>query len=370
MGLSTLFYKKTVSTFCTAAHAFFSHFSVQLFSLLGFYAIISVLQRASGRAFPALLKGDELLSLAVFWQPCATGARALRVMGDSPCPVVPDIVAGLPVTEIGPYCFAARASLPPTASLWPAGADASHPLCGDFLEQVTLPDSVTVLHSAAFYNCRRLTRLEAGPALRDLGSDLFTNCRALTTLALRAAPNAPTGLKKLVGAISADVSAVFLSVPGAALHYPEYTEFLDENTPAHIFNHSIEGEGYRLRQCFTNAGSVDFAAYDAAFSQAQVAEPPAKLCRMALARLCAPYTLAPQPRARYETYLRTVPDAAFALVLAGRDTTALRLLCSLGLPTARAAAQFAEAGWSEGAALLLSARHPARRAPQYDFDDL
>lgn len=129
------------------------------------------------------------------------------------------------------------------------------------------------LHNAAFYNCRKLEWLCAGSALESVGSDLFTNCRALDRFILDAAPDAPTGLKKLVAAVSADIGAVF--APGGAVQakvfYPEYFEFLDENTPAHIFNHSIEGEGYRYRQCFD--GSVlRFAEYDAAFPQACVGE--------------------------------------------------------------------------------------------------
>lgn len=297
------------------------------------------------------------------WEPCADGARLLRVLGDSPCPAVPAQLAGEPVTEIGPYCFADREIQ--GGRRW--GGQDGHPVTGRFVEAVTLPDTVHTLHSAAFYDCRRLRRLECGPALDGLGSDLFTNCRALAVFALRAAPGAATGLKKLLGAVSADVSAVFLGGAGAALFYPEYFEFLDENTPAHIFNHSIEGEGYRYRQCFAG-GAVDYAAYDAAFPRAAVGEPPAKLCRLALGRLGRPFALAPAARARYEDYLRAHADDAFALALAGRDADALRLLVGLGLPTARPAADCARLGWSEGAALLLGGAGRRAGKKRYDFD--
>ena len=203
--------------------------------------------------------------MSIVWEPCAAGARVLRVLGDSPCPALPETVEGLPVTEIGPYCFADK---PVKAGARRSGAD-THEITGNFVEEVTLPDTVRTLHSAAFYNCRRLRRLSLGAGVEGLGSDLFTNCRSLAQLCLRAAPDAPTGLKKLLGAISADITAEF---DGARLFYPEYAEFLDENTPAHIFNHNIEGEGYRMRQCFTAAGAVDYAAFDASFAQACVGE--------------------------------------------------------------------------------------------------
>lgn len=305
--------------------------------------------------------------MAVYWVPCPNGARVLRVLGDSPCPVVPDKVDGLPVTEIGAYCFAEK---PVTGgTLWPAGSADSHEITGNFVEEVTLPDTVRVIDSAAFYNCRKLRRVTLGAAADSFGSDLFTNCRSLDTLALRTAPQSPTGLRRLLVAISADVSVVFTAGAGARLFYPEYFELLDENTPAHIFNHSIEGEGYRMRQCFAADGSLDFAAYDASFAQACVGETEEKLCRLALGRLCLPYALGEGARADYEFYLTTHPDAAFTLAITARDEAALKLLVGLGLPTAEAAGFCARQGWSAGAAILLGrSRRPAKKT--YDFDDL
>lgn len=303
--------------------------------------------------------------MAVLWELCEGGARVLRVLGDSPCPAVPALAGGLPVVEIGPYCFADRPV--EGGALWPEDSTETHPVTGNFVEEVTLPDTLRVLHSAAFYNCRRLRRVELGPGLESLGSDLFTNCRALREFALRAAPDAATGLKKLLGAVSADVSAVFLDAPGARLFYPEYMELLDENTPAHIFNHSIEGEGYRMRQCFAGGG-VDYAAYDATFAQACVGEPESKMVRMALGRLLHPFALREDPRTDYEFYLAAHPDAAFDLAIHDRQEDALRLLAGLGLPVRDAAARCARAGWSAGSAILLA--RPKRAAKRYDFDDL
>lgn len=301
--------------------------------------------------------------MAVLWEECATGARVNRLLGDSPCPVVPATVAGLPVTELGPYCFAEHAT--PAGTLWPENAPESHPLCGSFLEEITLPDTLRVLHSAAFYNCRRLRRIRFGAGLQSLGSDLFTNCRALATLELRAAPGQATGLKKLLSAISADIAVEFTTAPGALLYYPEYFETLDENAPAHLFNRSIEGEGYRLRQCFTATGAVDYPAYDSAFAQITVGETAAVACQIALGRLCAPFALSEAARDEYTFYLNAHAADAYTGAVAARDVAALRLLTGLSLPTADAARQCAAVGWSEGAALLLGRAHKAPK--RYDF---
>ena len=44
--------------------------------------------------------------LGILWQECPGGARLLKVYGDTPCPALPERIGGLPLREIGPYCFA------------------------------------------------------------------------------------------------------------------------------------------------------------------------------------------------------------------------------------------------------------------------
>ena len=302
-----------------------------------------------------------MIFVGLYWEPCPGGARLLRLLGDTPA--VPGTIEGLPVAELGPYCFADRPVRPGARRT----GDDTHEITGNFVEEVTLPDTVRVLDSAAFYNCRRLRRVTLGPGVEGFGSDLFTNCRQLQTFRLRAAADAPTGLKKLLGAVSADIT---VELDGAQLFYPEYSEFLDENTPAHIFNHSIEGEGYRYRQCFD--GSVlRFAEYDAAFPQACVGESEKTLCRIALDRLCTPFALLPEAQGIYSAYLAAHAASAAAPLIARRDTEALQLVLKLADEESRRQIALAcsQSGWSEGAALTLGGQRP-RRQKTYDFDDL
>ena len=44
--------------------------------------------------------------LKILWQPVNEGCRILEVFGNHSEVRIPDIINGLPVTEIGPYCFA------------------------------------------------------------------------------------------------------------------------------------------------------------------------------------------------------------------------------------------------------------------------
>ncbi|MDD4850646.1 MAG: leucine-rich repeat protein [Gemmiger sp.] len=307
------------------------------------------------------------------WEPCAGGARLLKLYGDTPCPVLPAQIAGRPLTELAPYCFAARAAQGGRRT----GAAGDHAISGAFVTAITLPPTLRVVESAAFYNCRALRHLTLGPEVESLGSDLFTNCTALADLTLAAPPSQPTGLKKLLVALPGDITVHFVAdnAEQARLFYPEFFELLDENAPAHIFNRTIEGEGYRYRQCF--AGRVlHFAEYDAAFPRALTGEPPAKLCRLALCRLRFPFGLAPGAKALYRTWLTEHPAAATDLALANRDGPLLAFLCAENLlPPAHLKAtttRCASLGWSEGAALLLASapRHPQSQKKQYRFDDL
>lgn len=46
-------------------------------------------------------------------------------------------------------------------------------MCGNFLEELTLPDSLQVVGSCAFYNCRKLRLLTVGTGSLTMGSDVF-----------------------------------------------------------------------------------------------------------------------------------------------------------------------------------------------------
>ena len=187
--------------------------------------------------------------------PLAGGtARLVRVYGGEPCVKLPGAVPApegegqWPITELGDYCFSEkprglpgpekicryeraedgklcltrafgrdvsgkeRYSFDFAAPAAPAQDDELHPICGNFLEEVTLPDSLRVIGSCTFYNCRRLRRLTAGTGELTMGSDVFLNCFALEDLIIRATPEQATGLFALVGSITEAVRALFWPV--------------------------------------------------------------------------------------------------------------------------------------------------------------
>lgn len=225
-------------------------------------------------------------------------ARLTRVYGDAPCAALPASVPGpeggvLAITELGDYCFSEKPrSLPGADALCryevspdgtctlvqafgrdltgrhgrydldfgegSAAPEELHPVCGNFVEEIILPDSLQVIGSCAFYNCRRLRRLSVGAGDLTVGSDVFLNCFALADLLVRAAPEEKTGLFALVNNITEAVRALFWlpgeARPRAGLWYPAYWEDVEES-PAHILLHTFSGQGYHYRQCFLDGKS-------------------------------------------------------------------------------------------------------------------
>ena len=133
-------------------------------------------------------------------------ARLTRVYGDAPCAALPASVPGpeggvLAITELGDYCFSEKPrSLPRADTLCryevspdgtcalvqafgrnltgrhgrydldfgegAAAPEELHPVCGNFVEEVILPDSLQVIGSCAFYNCRRLSLIHISEPTR------------------------------------------------------------------------------------------------------------------------------------------------------------------------------------------------------------
>ena len=273
--------------------------------------------------------------------PLAGGtARLVRVYGGEPCVKLPGAVPApegegqWPITELGDYCFSEKPrGLPGPEKICryelaedgklcltrafgrdvsgkerysfdfdaPAQDDELHPICGNFLEEVTLPDSLRVIGSCTFYNCRRLRRLTAGTGELTMGSDVFLNCFALEDLIIRATPEQATGLFALVGSITEAVRALFWPVgeaaPRAGLWYPAYWEDIEE-TPAHILLHTFSGQGYHYRQCFLENKLLP-AEYDAIFPQGHDADDASVMAMLCFDRLRWPWQLSDAARDAY-----------------------------------------------------------------------
>lgn len=342
------------------------------------------------------------------WQYVPSGIRILQGFGDLTCIPVPKHIEGTLVTEIGPYCFSASQSRTQEHTESSPERDGDHfvsftldrsyslleervltnnslpPLNGRYLEEIILPDCLEVLHNAAFYNCRKLHTLGLSQKITAIGSDVFTNCSSLTRLLYQGSDKEAQSLSLILGRLEMNLEVLFPGPSGilSGIFFPEYYEWLDEVTPAHLFSRSIHGEGFRMRKCFKDH-RLDYGKYDACFENATKTESARTLCHTALLRLLWPESLSPEAKGLYKEALKSHFETGLKLILSQRkDGGRYKAdpLTMLGLLLDTAASLDASSlalelcitsDWSEGAAFIMERRQQGNFAKKtYSFDDL
>lgn len=318
--------------------------------------------------------------LDIIWEPVPDGVRILRVYGEHPIAALPAYIEGLPVTEIGPYCFSrSEPKLPeqPFHYFVNQQEAARRPLSclsGSVVEAIALPSSITTLHNAAFYNCRNLHTLSVGTKIHSIGSDEFMNCTRLSKLIMRGADTKTNGLALLLERFAENLLVLFMPSDSvtAALFFPEYYEWLDEISPAHIFSRSIHGEGFRMRKCFEN-GKVNYMKYDQCMENALKVESKETLCTIAMTRLRWPNGLTSDFQSVYEQVLCDNMSAAIRMTIAEKDLEQLVFLCSYWSDSdyTQATTACINADWGEGSARLIEEqhRHGSFADKPFSFDD-
>lgn len=302
--------------------------------------------------------------LYILWQNTDDGnARVVRVFGGSPQFRLPDMVEGMWITEIAPYCFCANRHFDNTdISEINDIREEYRELCGDYVEKIELPDMVKKIGNLAFYNCKNLTELKVGKLVCDIGADVFMNCGKLRSIYIRCGEFEGSGAKQLLSRIFSEIEIVYVKedIIRARLLYPEYVELYDEIAPAHIFGISVTGEGFRVRQCF-HQGIVDYERYDEVFEKAAVTEGRGTLCRFALNRLMYPVLLKDIHKQEYTAYLAGQGEFLTEWLIEERNLLAVQYIITNKIVTAsvvESAILYAtEKNWSEGAASIMQWRH-------------
>lgn len=139
--------------------------------------------------------------------------------GSDAAVIVPDTIAGLPVTAIGSAAFeasTAMTSLSLPSSLKTIGSSAFSTCTA--LTAVTIPDSVVSIGSMAFYNCFSLETIELSPYTYIVGYQAFHN-----TAWLSDAENGPLYIGRVlytfIGTMSADYTLVVKNGTAAIAPY-------------------------------------------------------------------------------------------------------------------------------------------------------
>ena len=189
--------------------------------------------------------------------------RINKVYSSSPTIEIPECIDGYIVREIGNYCFSKKKVDLSNSILSHEIRSSYHECSGSDVESVRFPSTLKKLGNYAFYNCRMLKEVFLPSNLMSIGSDAFMNCLRLNHIHYDCSIFSVTILKQILTQITWDIEVDFID---GSIFYPEYNGSYDEVGPAHIFALNIEGEGFRMRQCFKD-GKIDFDGYDACFEK-------------------------------------------------------------------------------------------------------
>ena len=189
--------------------------------------------------------------------------RINKVYSSSPTIEIPELIDGYIVREIGNYCFSKKEVDLSNSILSHEIRSSYHECSGSDVESVRLSKTLTKIGDYAFYNCRMLKEVFLPSSLMSIGSDAFMNCLRLNHIHYGCSIFSVTILKQILTQITWDIEVDFID---GSIFYPEYNGSYDEVGPAHIFALNIEGEGFRMRQCFKD-GKIDFDGYDACFEK-------------------------------------------------------------------------------------------------------
>lgn len=310
----------------------------------------------------------------LLWQKETEDSAVLyRAYGTEPVVEIPEKIGDYRITAIGAYCFSDRNRVPENGIQVFSAQDPQagiRELSGDFIEKVVLPPSIRRIDNAAFFNCRKLRSIEIGNEMLTIGSDVFNNCIRLKETVVRGSVREPSGVKHILDRISWDMKVRF---EDAAVLYPEYYESYDTIAPAHIFGLSIEGEGFRARQCF-RGDTVDFTAYDEIFGKACAEESVEILADMSLNRLVSPIDLTEGKKKAYERYLRENDRKILEVLVRKKEWDRLEFVCKNRYTDVRALdmalEQAVSENWSEGAVSLLEWKqkyYGVNKKSRYDF---
>lgn len=221
------------------------------------------------------------------------GACVTKLLTPGAVCVVPELLGGLPVTELADKVFS-----------------------GSMVEEVYLPQTLVRIGRYEFYGCEKLENIHFYGSLREVGGGVFTGCRNIKSLTVHMDENEESALRDFVTEINEQVTVhVFVQhgQPGtgkencdeeetACLIFPEYYDEAVENTPARITVSNIHGTGQKYRYCFEGR-KLRFDRYDKLFVYEKAEESVLKAAKIAVSRLRYPRGLWESAEKEYEKFL-------------------------------------------------------------------
>lgn len=260
------------------------------------------------------------------------GAKIWRCFSHDSKAVIPEFLEGFPVTEVAPYAFSAHMDerlLDGKCATFGSGAVSLSrmqeltPLCGNRLEEIELPSTVTKVGRYCFYNCKNLHKISFSGNLNDWGSGAFTGCHQVNQLEVIMYREETSSLKDVLTELQEPLVVDYRFADESSgyhvkLVFPDYYEDGVENTPAKLINIAIYGSGLKFRNCFQKR-VFQFGEYDRRFSYAVSQESFETAALMAEYRLRYPYGLHERAKEEFEKFLLEHKEAYGAFVVNRRE---------------------------------------------------
>lgn len=258
----------------------------------------------------------------------------LRCYGSSGSVVIPEELEGLPVTELAAYAFAGEMEdEPENTSGYPC-------ICGNRLEEVSLPPTIRRLGRYIFYNCLSFRKLSFYSNIAFMGAGAFTGCESLSHLEMYQLAG-KSCLREILQDLKQKVTVDCYRAVDAErtdkqhracsmertwrLVFPEFFEEAVENTPARIISTQTHGMGIQYRNAFADT-QVVFSEYDRLFLTGKYNIDIINIIEMAVARLRYPFTLEKKAGDEYAKWLSEYLREGASFLLEQGDMENLRWL--------------------------------------------
>ena len=227
--------------------------------------------------------------------------------------VIPDTIEGLLVTELDTYTLSQtvrRREQPP------AKREGEPEMCGEALEELTLPKYLEKVGAYAFYNCFHLKKLSCCSTVRDWGAGVFTGCTQINHLDIRIFPEEKSSFKEILSELRQMLVVDYRDEEGkllAKLIFPEFFEEGVENTPARILENHVHGSGIRYRNSFVHK-KINTLEYDRLFPYAVAWEQERIVLNLALDRILYPVSMTDEAKEKYLIYIKEHIQQAIRLL--------------------------------------------------------
>ena len=255
-----------------------------------------------------------------------TGICIDRVYGYDAIVELPDMLEGLPVTELGAYIFsdhidqAELKMMQEKENFCTEDGTETQPdddmpqAAGNRVEEIRLPRQLKKIGRYAFYNCFHLGKLTFYGKMQDLGAGALTGCHRMEQIFMETDEKGESGLRDFLTELPETLRVdMIINGEHGRFWFPEFFEEGVENTPARILENHVHGSGIRYRNSFVHK-KLNTLEYDRLFPYAVAWEQEQIVLNLALDRILYPVSMTEEAREKYLVHIKEHAQQAIKLL--------------------------------------------------------